>query len=33
VQLRGWNVAVPVVDIGDDVLVIDDDDETSSSTC
>jgi hypothetical protein len=23
--LRGWNVAVPVVDVGDDVFVIDDD--------
>lgn len=22
--LRGWNVAVPVVDVGDDVFVIDD---------
>jgi hypothetical protein len=24
--LRGWNVAVPVVDVGDDVFVIDDND-------
>lgn len=22
--LRGWNVAVPVVDVGDDVFVVDD---------
>mgnify|MGYP003444498490 FL=1 len=27
--LRGWNVAVPVVDVGDDVFVIDDKDKTS----
>ena len=27
--LRGWNVAVPVVDIGDDVFVIDDRDKTT----
>lgn len=27
--LRGWNVAVPVVDIGDDVFVIDDSDKTT----
>lgn len=27
--LRGWNVAVPVVDIGDDVLIIDDNDKTT----
>jgi len=27
--LRGWNVAVPVVDVGDDVFVIDDNDETT----
>ena len=27
--LRGWNVAVPVVDVGDDVLVIDDNDKTT----
>lgn len=27
--LRGWNVAVPVVDIGDDVFVIDDNDKTT----
>lgn len=26
--LRGWNVAVPVVDVGDDVFVIDDNDKT-----
>ena len=25
--LRGWNVAVPVVDVGDDVFVIDDSDK------
>src|SRR5580658_10027844 len=25
--LRGWNAAVPVVDVGDDVLVIDDNDK------
>lgn len=27
--LRNWNVAVPVVDIGDDVFVIDDNDKTT----
>jgi len=27
--LRGWNVAVPVVDVGDDVFVIDDNDKTT----
>jgi hypothetical protein len=27
--LRGWNVAVPVVDIGDDVFVVDDNDKTT----
>ena len=27
--LRGWNVAVPVVDVGDDVFVIDDSDKTT----
>lgn len=27
--LRGWNVAVPVVDVGDDVFVIDDHDKTT----
>lgn len=27
--LRGWNVAVPVVDVGDDVLIIDDNDKTT----
>lgn len=27
--LRGWNVAVPVVDLGDDVFVIDDRDKTT----
>jgi hypothetical protein len=27
--LRGWNVAVPVVDLGDDVFVIDDNDKTT----
>ncbi len=27
--LRGWNVAVPVVDVGDDVFVIDDNDRTT----
>jgi len=27
--LRGWNVAVPVVDVGDDVFVIDDKDKTT----
>lgn len=27
--LRGWNVAVPVVDVGDDVFVIDDRDKTT----
>jgi hypothetical protein len=27
--LRGWNVAVPVVDVGDDVLLIDDRDKTT----
>jgi hypothetical protein len=27
--LRGWNVAVPVVDVGDDVLVVDDNDKTT----
>ncbi len=27
--LRGWNVAVPVVDVGDDVFVIDDTDKTT----
>lgn len=27
--LRGWNVAVPVVDVGDDVFVINDDDKTT----
>lgn len=27
--LRGWNVAVPVVDIGDDVFVINDNDKTT----
>ena len=27
--LRGWNVAVPVVDIGDDVLIIDDNEKTT----
>jgi hypothetical protein len=27
--LLGWNVAVPVVDIGDDVFVIDDNDKTT----
>ncbi|MDC0718995.1 hypothetical protein [Nannocystis bainbridge] len=26
--LRGWNVAVPVIDLGDDVFVIDDRDKT-----
>lgn len=25
--LRGWNVAIPVVDVGDDVLFIDDQDK------
>jgi hypothetical protein len=29
VLLRGWNVAVPVVDVGDDVLIIDDNDKTT----
>lgn len=29
VLLRGWNVAVPVVDVGDDVFVIDDNDKTT----
>lgn len=27
--LRGWNVAVPLVDVGDDVFVIDDNDKTT----
>jgi hypothetical protein len=27
--LRGWNVAVPVVDVGDDVFIIDDNDKTT----
>lgn len=27
--LRGWNVAVPVVDTGDDVLIVDDNDKTT----
>ena len=27
--LRGWNVAVPVVDVGEDVFVIDDNDKTT----
>jgi hypothetical protein len=27
--LRGWNVAVPVVDLGDDVFVINDNDKTT----
>lgn len=27
--LRGWNVAIPVVDIGDDVFIIDDNDKTT----
>jgi hypothetical protein len=27
--LRGWNVAVPVVDLGDDVFVIDDNEKTA----
>ncbi len=27
--LRGWNVAVPVVDVGDDVFVIDDNEKTT----
>lgn len=27
--LRGWNVAVPVVDVGDDVLIVDDNDKTT----
>ncbi len=27
--LRGWNVAVPVVDVGDDIFVIDDNDKTT----
>ncbi len=27
--LRGWNVAVPVVDVGDDMFVIDDRDKTT----
>jgi hypothetical protein len=27
--LRGWNVAVPVIDVGDDVFVIDDADKTT----
>lgn len=27
--LRGWNVAVPVVDLGEDVFVIDDNDKTT----
>jgi hypothetical protein len=27
ILLRGWNVAVPVVDVGDDVFVIDDNDK------
>ena len=27
--LRGWNVAVPVVDVGDDVFVVDDHDKTT----
>lgn len=27
--LRGWNVAVPVVDVGDDAFVIDDRDKTT----
>lgn len=27
--LRGWNVAVPVVDVGDDVFVINDDDKAT----
>jgi hypothetical protein len=29
ILLRGWNVAVPVVDVGDDVFVIDDNDKTT----
>jgi hypothetical protein len=27
--LRGWNVAIPVVDVGDDVFIIDDRDKTT----
>jgi hypothetical protein len=27
ILLRGWNVAVPVVDVGDDVFIIDDNDK------
>lgn len=27
--LRGWNVAVPAVDVGDDVFVVDDNDKTT----
>lgn len=27
--LRGWNVAIPVVDVGDDVFVINDDDKAT----
>jgi hypothetical protein len=27
--LRGWNVAVPVVDVGDDVFIIDDNDKNA----
>jgi hypothetical protein len=27
--LRGWNVAVPVVDVGDDVFVIEDNEKTT----
>ncbi|MFO7565123.1 MAG: group I intron-associated PD-(D/E)XK endonuclease [Enhygromyxa sp.] len=27
--LRGWNVAIPAVDVGDDVFVIDDNDKTT----
>lgn len=29
ILLRGWNVAVPVVDVGDDVFVINDHDKTT----
>jgi hypothetical protein len=27
--LRGWNVAVPVADVGDDVFIVDDNDKTT----
>jgi hypothetical protein len=29
ILLRGWNVAVPVVDVGDDVFIIDDNDKST----